>query len=177
MLTSFQSRRERVPAAVRVRKSEFAFTFGSLPVDCWIGQRHDEIAVVCALKRVRETPVCGDHAGANSLGQGKVHEVGDRSVVGNGEPDRVSADGLVRVPVRRHAGHARRTGPGFGNIHFASTSLAPQSVGEFSGKQARRVQFFPRTGQLRCGIRVFFGDEPLDRDACVATKATADQCP
>ena len=53
------------------------------------------------LKRVHEALLGSHHAGTKTLRQREVHQVVHRSVVGNGEPDGVGADGLVRIPSNR----------------------------------------------------------------------------
>ena len=61
--------------------------------------------MVRARKRVRQSLVSSNHAGAKPLGQRDVHEVVNRPVVGDGQSDGVSTDGLVGVPSNRHVRH------------------------------------------------------------------------
>ena len=58
---------------------------------------------------VQEALVGGYDADTEALGQCEIHEVVDRSVVGDGEPDGVCADGLVSVRPDRVEAADRRT--------------------------------------------------------------------
>ena len=85
-------------------------------------------------KRVHEALVGRYDAGAKALCQCKVHEVVDRSVVRNGEPNGVGADGLVRVPLDRHVGHGGKQLAGCPAVNLVEPDLAPNRVSHFGSK-------------------------------------------
>ena len=104
--------------------------------------------MIGAGERVREALVGGYNARIQALRQCEIHQVVNRPVERNGEPDRVSAKGLVRVPPDRHIRYGGEELGGSEPINLAEPDLSPVSVGNFGSEQARGMEILPTVNEI-----------------------------
>ncbi len=121
--------------------------------------------------RRHESTVRRYHRRADAVREREIHAVINWVPEGQRQTYRVRADGLVVVSAHRHVGQQGHGGAGFGMLDLSHSRLAPQCIGGLGSHKAWRVQLLPARRQLVRNIRVFFGDQLLDRHARIDDEA------